>query len=100
MRREAMAAGDQPFGAVLVLDDRIAGYGPSRVVTGRDPNAHAERVAVWQAQRSLARQDLAGAILYSTSRPCGACEHAAALANVARMIHGPGIDAGRPRRGY
>ena len=35
------------LGAVLVLDGRIAGWGPSRVVTDRNPDAHAERVAIW-----------------------------------------------------
>lgn len=99
MRRQAVAAGDQAYGAVLVLDDKIVAYGPSRVVTDRNPNAHAERVAVWAAQASLGRNDLTGAVLYSTSRPCAACEAVAAEANVARMIHGAGgIDAGKPRR--
>jgi len=37
-------------------------------------------------------------VLYSTSRPCGACEAAAAAAGVARMIHGAALaDAGAPR---
>ena len=94
-----MAAGDQSYGAVLVLDDAIIGYGPSRVVIDRNANAHAERVAIWAAQTALGRKDLTGSILYSTSRPCLACETAAAEAKVARMIHGAtGIDAGQPRR--
>lgn len=97
MRKQAVAAGDQSYGAVLVLDGKIAGYGPSRVVADRNPDAHAERVAIWAAQKTLGRKDLTGAILYSTSRPCAACEAVAAQANVARMIHGSGTDAGRPR---
>jgi tRNA(adenine34) deaminase len=98
MRKQAVGAGDQSYGAVLVLNGRIAGYGPSRVVTDRNPNAHAERVAIWAAQAALGRMDLAGAVLYSTSRPCGACEAVAADANVARMIYGAGTDAGAPRK--
>lgn len=98
MKQQAIAAGDQPYGAVLVLDDKIIGLGPSRVVTDKNPNAHAERVAIWAAQIALKRKDLTGAILYSTSRPCGGCEHAAAEANVARMIHGQGTDAGQPKK--
>src|SRR5262249_54149042 len=53
MKREAVANGDQPFGAVVVMDDTIVGYGPSRVVSDRNPDAHAERVALWDAQRRL-----------------------------------------------
>ena len=98
MRREAVAAGDQSYGAVLVMDDNIVGYGPSRVVVDRNTDAHAERVAIWAAQKALGGKDLAGAVLYSTSRPCSLCEAAAADANVARMIYGSGTDAGRPRR--
>ena len=96
MRRKAVAAGDQSYGAVLVLDGEIAGYGPSRVIVDNNRDAHAERVAIWAAQSALGRKDLNGAVLYSTSRPCAVCEAAAAQANVVRMIHGGGIDGGKP----
>jgi tRNA(Arg) A34 adenosine deaminase TadA len=98
MRRRALSWGDQPYGAVLVLDDRLAGEGPSRVVKNRDPDAHAEREAIRDAQKRLGRGSLAGAVLYSTSRPCSICERAAFEAGVARMIHGEDAqDAGAPR---
>lgn len=99
MKRLAESWGDQPYGAVLVLDDVLVGEGPSRVVKDRDPDAHAERVAIRDAQRKLERTALAGAVLYSTSRPCAACEAAAAAAGVSRMIYGDALtDAGAPRR--
>jgi len=99
MRRLAESWGDQPYGAVLVADGAIIGDGPSRVVQRNDPTAHAEREALRDAQRRLGRSDLAGTVLYSTSRPCRACETAAAEANVAHMYFGRELnDAGRPRR--
>lgn len=99
MRRLAESWGDQGYGAVVVLDAVIVGLGPSRVIKDGDTNAHAERVAIREAQRALGRQRLDDAVLYSTSRPCPACEAAAALAGVSRMIHGADLrDAGRPRR--
>ena len=99
MKRLALSWGDQPYGAVLVADGAIVGDGPSRVVKRNDPNAHAEREAIRDAQIRLGRSDLAGSVLYSTSRPCRQCETAAAEANVARMIYGPELnDAGQPRR--
>jgi len=99
LRKEAMAAGDQPFGAVVVRGGQIVGYGPSRVVVDRNLDAHAERVAIWDAQKRLGTKDLAGATMYSTSRPCSDCETAAALANLDRMYYGPSAtDAGKPRR--
>lgn len=94
----AVSRGDQPYGAVLVAAGVIVGVGPSHVVTDLNPAAHAERVAVADAQQRLGRQALNGAVLYSTSRPCGACEAAAAAAGIGRMIHGPALtDAGVPR---
>ena len=70
-----------------------------RVIVDRNPDAHAERVALWDAQRRLGINNMTGAVIYSTSRPCGACQDALALANVERMYFGAdGADAGRPRR--
>jgi tRNA(Arg) A34 adenosine deaminase TadA len=98
MKREAVASGDQPFGAVLVKAGAIVGYGPSRVILDRNLDAHAERVALWDAQKRLATKDLTGAVMYSTSRPCVLCQRALAAANVERMYFGPdGTDAGRPQ---
>jgi tRNA(Arg) A34 adenosine deaminase TadA len=98
MKDEAVRLGDQPFGAVVVKEGRILGFGPSRVVLKNDRTAHAEREALREAQARLGRRDLSGAILYSSSRPCADCETAAAEANIARMFHGSdATDAGRPR---
>jgi tRNA(adenine34) deaminase len=98
MKSEAIAAGDQPYGAVVVKSGGIIGYGPSRVVLKRDATAHAEREAIREAQARLGATDLSGCLLYSSSRPCAACERAAAAANIARMIHGAdATDAGPPR---
>ncbi len=95
----ALSWGDQPYGAVLVLDGQLVGEGPSRVVRNRDPSAHAEREAIRDAQARLGRNRIDGSVLYSTSRPCRACEDAAAEAGVSRMIHGDAlVDAGAPRR--
>ena len=98
MRRLAKSWGDQPYGAVLVFEGKVVGEGPSRVVKNRDDSAHAEREAIRDAQRRLGRNELPGTVLYSTSRPCGSCEVAAAQAKVSRMYFGPSIsDAGAPR---
>lgn len=98
MLRQAESWGDQPYGAVLVLDGALVGEGPSRVVKNRDLDAHAEREAIKDAQRRLGRTELPGAVLFSTSRPCRLCERAAAKAQVSRMYFGPALtDAGVPR---
>lgn len=100
MKRLAQSWKDQPYGAVLVLDGAVIGEGPSRVVKNDDVTAHAEREAIRDARRRLGRQGLAGAVLYSTSRPCSLCEAAAVEAGVSRMYFGESLtDAGTPGQG-
>jgi tRNA(Arg) A34 adenosine deaminase TadA len=98
LRDAARRSGDQPYGAVVLRGDTIVGAAPSRVVSAQDPSAHAEREALRDALRRLQADTLAGCVLVSTSRPCGACESAAAAAGIVRMVHGPALsDAGAPR---
>jgi tRNA(Arg) A34 adenosine deaminase TadA len=98
MRSAAEAAGDQPYGAVVVQEGRIIGEASSAVVTASDPTAHAEMQAIRDAARRLGRRDLVGATLYSSSRPCAMCEAAAYWAGIERMVHGTVLaDAGAPR---
>jgi tRNA(Arg) A34 adenosine deaminase TadA len=98
LRDEAVRAGDQPYGAVVLRGERIVGGAPSRVVTATDPTAHAEMEALRDAARQLRTRDLAGCVLVSTSRPCRMCEAAAAWAGISRMVYGAALtDAGAPR---
>jgi tRNA(Arg) A34 adenosine deaminase TadA len=98
MRDDAIRAGDQAYGAVVVRAGGIVGNGPSKVRELGELAGHAERVALNDAQRKLGRDDLSDCVMYSTSRPCGSCERAAAQAKLARMYYGPdATDAGAPR---
>ncbi len=98
MKQQAVDAGDQGYGAVVVCAGRIVGQSPSRVVIGRDPTAHAEMAAIRDAARRLGTGSLSGCLLYSTSRACPMCEAAAYWAGIDGMVHGEGLtDAGRPR---
>lgn len=98
MRELAQASGDQPYGAVIVRGDRVIAEAPSRVVLDGDPTAHAEMEAIRRAARQLGTRDLAGCVMYSSSRPCPMCEAAAHWAHVGRMYHGAAAtDAGAPR---
>lgn len=97
MRDDAVRAGDQPFGAVVLHQGRLVGESPSRVVSRNDPTAHAEMEALRDAARRLGTRDLSGMVLVSTSRPCRMCEAAAGWARIERMVHGDDLsDAGRP----
>ena len=98
MREQAVAAGDQAYGAVVVRGSEIVGWGPSRVRQNGEWAGHAEREAMRDAQRRLGHDDLSDCVMYSTSRPCPECEKAAFEARISRMFYGPdATDAGPPR---
>jgi tRNA(adenine34) deaminase len=94
----AVAAGDQPYGAVVVCGGRVVADGISAVVTKSDSTAHAEMEAIRLARQRLGRLDLSDCTLYGTSRACPMCERAAAQANIARLYHGRSADGGEPPR--
>ncbi|MGB9368103.1 MAG: nucleoside deaminase [Xanthobacteraceae bacterium] len=97
MKEHAIATGDQAYGAVVVRNGEIVGWGPSRVREHGEWAGHAEREAIRDAQRRIRRDDLSGCAMYSTSRPCGTCQRAAAQAKIARMYYGSeATDAGAP----
>lgn len=98
LRDEALRAGDQPYGAVVLCGAAIVGAARSRVVTSTDPTAHAEMEAIRDAARRLGTRDLSACVLVSTSRPCRMCEAAAGWGGITRMVHGEALtDAGAPR---
>lgn len=98
MRRLAIEHGDQPYGAIVVRDEKIIGQSWSRVIIDADPTAHAEISAIRHGALKLRNSSLAGGILYSSSRPCPMCEAAAYWAGIERMIYGKsGLNAGSPR---
>ena len=100
MRRDAVASGDQAYGAIVVRGDKIVGLGPSRVVVNTDPTGHAEMEARRDAARNLKTHDLSGCGMYTTSPPCRMCETAAYWANITRVYTGDnGRDLGKPEYG-
>jgi tRNA(Arg) A34 adenosine deaminase TadA len=65
LARLARSAGNHPFGALLVVDGKVALTAQNTVATDRDPTAHAETNLVAQAiQRSRARTDPAQRALH------------------------------------
>ncbi len=97
MRRKAIDSGDQGYGAVIVKDGEVVGWGPSRVVVNGDPTAHAEMEAIRDAARRLKTTDLSGCVMVSTSHPCPMCETAGYWAHLDELIHGAdAVSSGAP----
>jgi tRNA(Arg) A34 adenosine deaminase TadA len=100
MRDLAGVNGDQGFGAVIVKGNKIVGQAPSRVVTNKDPTAHAEVEAIRDAAQRLGTRDLSGCVMYGTFKACAMCETAAYWAQLDRLYYGSAInDGGKPKYG-
>lgn len=77
-----------PFGAIVVKDNKIVGYGNNKVLIDNDPTSHAEVVAIRDACKNLSTYDLKGCIIYSTSEPCPMCMSAIIWANIKEVYYG------------
>ena len=62
-----------PYGAVIVLDDKIIASSANLVTKNIDPTAHAEMVAIRKACSRLNDFKLTDCILYSSCEPCPMC---------------------------
>jgi tRNA(adenine34) deaminase len=86
--RAALAHGDVPVGAVVVVDgDVVARRHNERELTG-DPTAHAELLAVRDAAVSRRSWRLGDATLYVTLEPCAMCAGALVNARLGRLVFG------------
>ena len=85
---QAAAAGEVPVGAVVVKDGAVIGRGYNRPVSGRDPTAHAEVIALRDAAARLDNYRLVGCELYVTLEPCAMCAGAVLHARVGRVVYG------------
>ena len=87
--RRSMSHGNHPFGAILVDDNGSVlietenGYMPAH-----DGTAHAERLLATEACRTLGRDELAKATLYSSAEPCAMCAGAIYWAGIGRVVYG------------
>jgi tRNA(adenine34) deaminase len=88
LARQAAAAGEVPVGAVVVSDGVIVGRGYNQPITGADPTAHAEVMALRDAGRRLGNYRLPDCDLYVTLEPCVMCAGAIMHARIGRVVFG------------
>jgi len=88
--RLAMAQGEVPVGAVLVVDGEIVARGRNARERSGDPTAHAEMMAIRAAvdPESPTRWRQSGSTLYVTLEPCVMCMGAAVQARIERVVFG------------
>jgi tRNA(adenine34) deaminase len=93
--RRALAAGEVPIGAVIVVESRIIARAFNQPISTSDPTAHAEMLVLREAGQAAANYRLNGATLYVTVEPCLMCVGALVHARVREVVYG----AAEPKTG-
>ena len=86
--RLAGQAGEVPVGAVVVIGDAVVGRGANRTRRDGTVQAHAELIALAEAERNSGDYRLEHAELFATLEPCLMCLGAIAQARVVRLVYG------------
>jgi tRNA(Arg) A34 adenosine deaminase TadA len=87
--REARAAGNHPFGAILIGPDgsELMAVGNAHGAA-HDRTAHAERLLATEASRDYQAEFLAACTLFSSAEPCAMCAGAIYWAGIGRVVYG------------
>jgi len=84
----AFEAGEVPVGAVIAREGRIIARASNQVELLKDATAHAEMLALTQAEEIVGDWRLTDCVLYSTKEPCPMCAGAIVHTRVARVVFG------------
>jgi len=84
----AYEAEEVPVGAVIVRHGRIIARAFNQVELLRDATAHAEMLAITQAEQAIGDWRLTDCTLYVTKEPCPMCAGAMVHARLARVVFG------------
>ena len=86
--RRAYEAEEVPVGAVVVRAGRIIARAFNQVELLKDATAHAEMLALTQAEEAVGDWRLADCTLYVTKEPCPMCAGAIVHVRLARVVYG------------
>jgi guanine deaminase len=89
--RDGIAAGQSPFGAIIVRDGIVVASTHNSVWRDTDPTAHAEVNCIRAAASALKVIDLSGCEMYSTCEPCPMCLSAIHWSKINRVVFGATI---------
>jgi len=84
----AYEAQETPIGAVIVREGRIIARAFNQVELLKDATAHAEMLAITQAEEVVGDWRLTDCTLYATKEPCPMCAGAIVHARLARVVFG------------
>jgi len=86
--QKAYATGEVPVGAVIVRDGKIIARAYNQVELLKDATAHAEMLALTQAEAAIGDWRLSDCDLYVTKEPCAMCAGAVVHTRIRRVIFG------------
>lgn len=87
LAREALAAGDEPFGSILVDAQGHELFADRNRVSGGDQTHHPEfAIARWSAT-NLSEEQRATATVYTSGEHCPMCAAAHALVGLGRIVY-------------
>ncbi len=98
--RRAYEAEEVPIGAVVVREGKIIARAWNQVETLKDATAHAEMLAITQAEEAVGDWRLTDCDLYVTKEPCPMCAGALVHARLRRVIFGCGDPKGGAAGGW
>src|SRR5437763_6369668 len=88
MAQKAYDANEVPVGAVVVHEGRIIARACNQVEMLKDATAHAEMLAITQAEAAVGDWRLNDCDLYVTKEPCAMCAGAIVHVRMRRVIFG------------
>src|SRR5437867_5310605 len=88
MAQKAYDANEVPVGAVIVREGKIIARAYNQVELLKDATAHAEMLALTQAEAAVGDWRLIDCDLYVTKEPCTMCAGALVLTRIRRVIFG------------
>jgi tRNA(adenine34) deaminase len=87
---KAYQAEEVPVGAVIVMEGKIIARAHNQVELLKDATAHAEMLAMTQAESVVGDWRLNGCTLYVTKEPCAMCAGAIVHVRLDRVVYGLG----------
>ncbi len=86
--KKAAESDDIPIGCVIVHANRIIGRAHNQIELLKDATAHAEMIAITQAENYIGDWRLNDAVLFITKEPCPMCAGAILQSRIGTVFYG------------
>lgn len=88
LAEEALEAGDEPFGSVLVgPENRVLAEDRNRIVATGDPTQHPEFALARWAAANLSPEERAASTVYTSGEHCPMCAAATGWVGIGRIVY-------------